>query len=70
MAAPVRARDLRTIADRRAYRDLVIMLASEIFRCDHGAPPPTADSLIATYFKTSPDDGSAERAEETIPTVE
>ena len=29
---PVRPRDWRTVADRRAYRDLVIMLATEIYR--------------------------------------
>src|SRR5262249_27211127 len=33
---PVLPRDSRTFADRRAYRDLVIMLATEIFRRERG----------------------------------
>jgi hypothetical protein len=67
---PVRPRDRRTFADRRAYRDLVIMLATEIFRRERGAPPPTDDALIGTYLESLPDDGSAELADGTTPTVE
>jgi hypothetical protein len=67
---PVRARDWRTVADRRAYRDLVIMLATEIFRRERGAPPPTEDALVGTYLQSLPDDGSAELADGTTPTVE
>ena len=67
---PVRARDTRTVADRRAYRDLVIMLATEIFRRERGAPPPTEDALVGTYLQRLPDDGSAELADGTTPTVE
>jgi hypothetical protein len=67
---PVRPRDRRTLADRRAYRDLVIMLATEIFRRERGAPPPTEDALVGTYLQSLPDDGSAELADGTTPTVE
>ena len=67
---PVRARDRRTVADRRAYRDLVIMLATEIYRRERGAPPPTEEALVGTYLKSLPDDGSAELADGTTPTVE
>jgi hypothetical protein len=67
---PVRPRDRRTFADRRAYRDLVIMLATEIFRRERGAPPPTEDALVGTYLQRLPDDGSAELADGTTPTVE
>ena len=67
---PVRARGTRTVADRRAYRDLVIMLATEIFRRERGAPPPTEDALVGTYLQGLPDDGSAELADGTTPTVE
>ena len=67
---PVRARDRRTVADRRAHRDLVIMLATEIYRRERGAPPPTEDALVGTYLQSLPDDGSAELADGTTPTVE
>jgi hypothetical protein len=67
---PVRARDGRTVADRRAYRDLVIMLATEIYRRERGAPPPTENALVGTYLESLPDDGSAELADGTTPTVE
>ena len=67
---PVRPRDRRTLADRRAHRDLVIMLATEIYRRERGAPPPTEDALVGTYLQSLPDDGSAELADGTTPTVE
>jgi hypothetical protein len=67
---PIRARDRRTLADRRAHRDLVIMLATEIYRRERGAPPPTEDALVGTYLQGLPDDGSGELADGTTPTVE
>ena len=67
---PAQARDRRTVADRRAYHDLVIMLATELYRRERGAPPPTEDALVGTYLQSLPDDGSAELADETTPTVE
>ena len=67
---PVRTRDRRTFADRRAHRDLVIMLATEIYRRERGAPPPTEDALVGTYLQSLPDDGSAELADGTTPIVE
>ena len=67
---PVRPRDWRDVADRKAYRDLVIMLATEIYRRERGAPPPTEDALVGTYLQSLPDDGSAELADGTTPTVE
>jgi hypothetical protein len=67
---PVRSRHTRAVADRIAYRDLVIMLATEIFRRERGAPPPTEDALVGTYLQSLPDDGSAELADGTTPTVE
>ena len=52
------------------YRDLVIMLATEIYRRERGAPPPTDDALVGTYLQSLPDDGSAELDDGTTPTVE
>jgi hypothetical protein len=60
---PVRPRDGRTVADRRAYRDLVIMLATEIYHRERGVPPPTEDALVGTYLQSLPDDGTAELAD-------
>ena len=60
---PVRPRDRRTVADRKAHRDLVIMLATEIYRRERGAPPPTEDALVGTYLQSLPDDGTAELAD-------
>ena len=67
---PVRARGTRNVADCRAYRDLVIMPATEIFRRERGAPPPIKDALVGTYLQSLPDDGSAELADGTTPTLE
>jgi hypothetical protein len=67
---PVRPRDRRTVADRNAYRELVIMLATEIYRRERGTPLPTEDALVGTYLQSLPDDGSAELADVTTPTVE
>jgi hypothetical protein len=66
---PVRPKDWRTVADRRAYRDLLIMLATELYRRERGAPPPTEDALVGTYLQSLPDDGSAELDDGTTPTV-
>jgi hypothetical protein len=67
---PTQARDRRTVADRRAHRDLVIMLATEIYRRERGVPPSTEAALVGTYLQSLPDDGSAELADGTTPTVE
>ena len=69
MAATGSCRDARTVADRRAYRDLVIMLATEIYRRERGHHRrPRA--LVGTYLQSLPDDGSAELDDGTTPTVE
>jgi hypothetical protein len=46
------------------------MLATEIYRRERGAPPPSEDALVGTYLQGLPDDGSAELADGTTPTVE
>ena len=56
--------------DRRAHRELVIMLATEIYRRERGRLPPSEEALVGTYLKSLPDDGSADLADETTPTVE
>jgi hypothetical protein len=56
--------------DRRAHRDLVIMLATEMYRRERGALPPSDDALVGAYLKSLPDDGSAGPTDEKTPTVE
>jgi len=58
------------LQDRRAYRDLVIMMATEIYRRERGALPPSEEALVGTYLQSLPDDGSGELADGTTPTVE
>ena len=58
------------LPDRRAHRELVIMLATEIYRRERGALPPSDEALVGTYLKSLPDDGSPDVADGTAPTVE
>jgi hypothetical protein len=65
-----RVLDGRVVPDRRAHRELVIMLATEIHRRERGALPPSDETLVGTYLKGLPDDGSDEVDDGTPPTVE
>jgi hypothetical protein len=58
------------LRDRRAYRDLVVMLATEIYHRERGALPPSEEVLVGTYLKSLPDDGSVDLVNEVTPTVE
>jgi hypothetical protein len=58
------------LKDRRAYSDLVLMLAREIYRRERGSLPPSDDALVGTYLKSLPDDGSADLTSEMTPMVE
>jgi hypothetical protein len=57
-------------AYRRVHRELVIMMATEIYRRERGSPPPSEEALVGTYLKSLPDDGSADLPDETTPTVQ
>jgi hypothetical protein len=57
-------------AERRSYRELLVLLAGEIYRRERGALPPSDEALVGTYLKSLPDDGSADLADEMTPTVE
>ena len=46
------------------------LLASEIYRRERGALPPSDEALVGTYLESLPDDGSADLADEMTPTVE
>jgi hypothetical protein len=56
--------------EQRRYRELVVLLAGEIYRRERGALPPSDEALVGTYLKSLPDDGSADLADEMTPTVE
>ena len=57
-------------AEQRSYRELLVLLAAEIYRRERGALPPSDEALVGTYLQSLPDDGSADLADETTPTVE
>ncbi len=57
-------------AEQAGYRELVLLLATEIYRRERGALPPSDEALVGTYLTSLPDDGSAEVADGTTPTVE
>ena len=46
------------------------MLATELYHRERGTLPPSDEALVGTYLKSLPDDGSADLADETTPTVE
>jgi hypothetical protein len=56
--------------EQRIYRDLLVLLAGEIYRREHGAAPPSDEALVGTYLKSLPDDVPADLADETTPTIE
>ena len=56
--------------EQRGYRELLVLLASELYHRERGTLPPSEDALVGTYLESLPDDGSAELADETTPTVE
>ena len=39
------------LRDRREFHDLVLMLAGEIYRREHGTPPPSDDALVGIYLE-------------------
>src|SRR5262249_50298888 len=57
-------------AEQRRYRELLVLLAGEIYRRERGARPPSDEALVGPYLKSLPDDGSAGLADEMTPTVE
>jgi hypothetical protein len=58
------------LRDRKAYRELVLMLAEQIYRRERGSLPPSEEALVGTYLESLPDDGSADLDDGTVPTVQ
>jgi hypothetical protein len=46
--------------ERAGHRALVILLASQLYRRDHGTDPPSDAALVGPYLKELPDDGSGD----------
>ena len=44
-------------SERRAYRNLVVLLASELFERERGSPPPSEEALVGPYLDELPGDG-------------
>jgi hypothetical protein len=67
---PDRLADSRGVADLKAYRNLVIMLATELYQRERGRLPASDEVLVGTYLKSLPDDKSPDFYEGTAPIVE
>ena len=67
---PDRVKDPRAVADRKAHRKLVIMLATELYRRERGSLPSSDEALVGTYLKSLPDDRSPDVYDGTAPIVE
>jgi hypothetical protein len=50
-------RSLR-IQERAEHRQIVVLLASQLYRREHGKDPPSDEALVGPYLKELPDDGS------------
>ncbi len=48
------------VSEKRRYADLVMLLAEQLYRREHGAAPPNERELVGPYLDHLPDDGSAE----------
>jgi hypothetical protein len=57
------------LRDRKAHRDLVVMLASEIYRRERGTAAPSDEALVGTYLERLPEVDSAEAGDESTQVV-
>jgi hypothetical protein len=57
------------LAEQRGYRDLLILLAADLYRRERGRPPASDEVLVGTYLKSLPDDGMADLDDGTTPTI-
>jgi hypothetical protein len=55
--------------EQRAYRELLVLLASQLYRRERGTVPPSEEALVGAYLESLPDDGSAELDDETTSTI-
>ncbi len=57
------------ITEQRAYRELVVLLARELYHRERGVLPPSEDALVGTYLKSLPDDALGELDDGTTPAI-
>jgi hypothetical protein len=57
------------IQELKNHRQLVLLLAEELYRRERGMLPATEQDLVGTYLETLPDDGSGELDDGTAQTV-
>jgi hypothetical protein len=67
---PNRIRDTRAVVDRKAHRELVIMLATELYHRERGSLPSSEEALVGSYLKSLPDDRSPDVDDGTAPFVQ
>jgi hypothetical protein len=56
--------------ERREHRLLVVLLAGELYRREHGQRPASEEALVGTYLERLPEDGSDDLDDGTALTVE
>jgi hypothetical protein len=56
-------------SEQRQYRDLVVLLASELYERERGSTPPSDEALVGPYLDQLPSDGSDELDDGQTPTV-
>jgi hypothetical protein len=57
------------LRDRAIHRELVVLLAGELYQREHGVLPPSDEALVGTYLKRLPSDGSDEVDDGSAPTI-
>ena len=65
----LRALDIRRnrFGERASHRALVVLLARELYRRDHGASSPSDEALVGPYLKELPDDGQGDAGRQAMP---
>jgi hypothetical protein len=56
--------------ERRRHRELLILLAEELYRREHGRPPVSEKDLVGPYLERLPDDDASDLDDLDAPTVE
>jgi hypothetical protein len=56
-------------SEQREYRDLVVLLASELYQRERGSTPPSDEALVGLFLEQLPSDGSDDLDDAQTPTV-
>ncbi len=56
-------------SEQRQYRDLIVLLASELFERERGSPPSSDEALVGLYLDQLPSDGSEGLDDGQTPTI-